>query len=1437
MIDRSIAACCSAPATLSVVCGHDGPLAPPEFTQPSSARTEPAASARGLRRCLLLCALASCAVDAAEPAAPPAPGSATVDAFAGQPVDPARTAQLLAAAKALVRPGTVMQTEPRLGVPTVVWARATQAAAARGRSLATGVARPELVAARAALGEFAPLYGLASADVAGAVVASVHDLGTGPVVVKYRAQLGGIEVFREELNVVMNRQLEPLALTGYLTSTAQPPTGAAGLAFRLAAPHAAGAAVNQLARTPIDATRLIAAGARDGYDLFTVPAAAGVVLDEPIRIKQVYFHGADGLEPAYYVEVIAHTGAAPRDTLSVTGSSLATSEGHAYVVSAATGAVLFHKALSADASLSPIAAMNKAITDAIGGGFTYRVWADPITGIPSDSPTGDTAAPKLLPAPDGAQAPFVAPSDVTLANFPFSKNDPWLPPGATETVGNNADAFLNLYDPDGYGDPTTTTPADPPTGDFRAQITAPGQFLHTQIPDGNTGLAEGRQGALQQLFYDVNFLHDWYYDAGFDEAAGNAQADNFGRGGIANDSMKAQAQDSSGFSNANMTTPADGGRPRMRMYTFPSPANRIEIQAPGASARAASIGVTMLGPEVYDLTADVGLVSFAVTADCTVTNAAELAGKIAMFDYDQTAGTGCAWQDLLTQIAATTAARATIMVYTAGSPNTVLTIYGYLPAVTDSVLSVSWNTAQVIKAQIAASQPATVRVVRVGDRDGSVDQTIVFHEYFHYVSNRLVGNASGLANNQGGGMGEGWSDFNAMLLQVRQDDTAIPSNATFNGTYTIGSYVTSGVPFNGAVNQGYYFGIRRYPYSTDLTKNPLTFKHITNGVALPVGPPVLFGATGASNAEVHNTGEVWAMMLWECYAALLRDTLGPSPRLTFQDAQDRMKRYLVGGLKVTPVNPTILEARDALLAVAAATDPVDYLAFRTAFAKRGAGSRAIAPDRFSSDHSGAVEDFAIGADLAFRGATLDDRVDACDRDGVLDQGEYGQLTVTLQNVGTTPLTATTATVSTPSPDVWYPDGPSIAFPAIALDGTASASLRVAYRRGSAGIQPLDFQIDYTDAQMAGAGTKIVEFLTNTDLIASSSATETVEAPTSAMATGFNASLGDVAPWQRLEITAQQHAWHVDDPASPSDQYLISPAFTVDGSGTFNVQFDHSWGFDSLGTLWRPDGGVVEMSVNDGAYLDIGAPAYNGVVTTYADDPNPLNGRPAFTGVSSGTVHTSLTQAVSPGSTVRIRFRSGSELSAFGGRSAGWTIDNIAFTGVVETPFTAVVPDQHACTRVPSSADLSIWLSDGVRTVEPGRSVTYTIVAANRSDGDILGASVADHFPADLACTWTCAASRGSACTASGRGDLLDRATLRARGSATYQAVCKLSASTASSSLSNTATVAMSGPVVDPEPNNNTATDHDDVIRMPPRPPCWDGSRPLGPPWRCWQGSR
>jgi extracellular elastinolytic metalloproteinase len=92
---------------------------------------------------------------------------------------------------------------------------------------------------------------------------------------------------------------------------------------------------------------------------------------------------------------------------------------------------------------------------------------------------------------------------------------------------------------------------------------------------------EYEDAAVTNLFYWNNIIHDIFYVAGFDEVAGNFQENNFGKGGKGVDAVQANAQDGSGYNNANFYTPPDGQvniityyyliltkRPRMRMYLW-----------------------------------------------------------------------------------------------------------------------------------------------------------------------------------------------------------------------------------------------------------------------------------------------------------------------------------------------------------------------------------------------------------------------------------------------------------------------------------------------------------------------------------------------------------------------------------------------------------------------------------------------------------------------------------------------------------------------------------------------------------------------------------------------------------------------------------------------------------------------------------------------------
>jgi uncharacterized repeat protein (TIGR01451 family) len=137
------------------------------------------------------------------------------------------------------------------------------------------------------------------------------------------------------------------------------------------------------------------------------------------------------------------------------------------------------------------------------------------------------------------------------------------------------------------------------------------------------------------------------------------------------------------------------------------------------------------------------------------------------------------------------------------------------------------------------------------------------------------------------------------------------------------------------------------------------------------------------------------------------------------------------------------------------------------------------------------------------------------------------------------------------------------------------------------------------------------------------------------------------------------------------------------------------------------------------------------------------------------------------------------------------------------PRSATLPTIGADER---GADLAITKTDGVTSVTPGGSTTYTITASNAGPSNTT-ATVADTFPAVLSCTWTCIGAGGGICTAAGVGDINDAVTLPAGGSVTYTASCAISAA-ATGSLANTATV--TGVAGDTNGANNSATDTDTV---------------------------
>ena len=228
------------------------------------------------------------------------------------------------------------------------------------------------------------------------------------------------------------------------------------------------------------------------------------------------------------------------------------------------------------------------------------------------------------------------------------------------------------------------------------------------------------------------------------------------------------------------------------------------------------------------------------------------------------------------------------------------------------------------------------------DRDGDFDANIVYHELSHGLSIRLSnGTVSGT---QAGGMGEGWGDFFGLSLTAEPGDDP-------HGTYSTGGYST--YQLSGLVDN-YYFGIRRFPYSTDMNKNPTTYADIDNGqVSYPPGVPSSPGVgsfISATANQVHNVGSVWCNMLWEARANLV-DAQGFA-------ANETMMRLVVDGLKLQPSTPNFLQARAAIIQADLANNGgVNRDRLWRGFAKRGMGPLATSPA--GSTSAGLVESFVL----------------------------------------------------------------------------------------------------------------------------------------------------------------------------------------------------------------------------------------------------------------------------------------------------------------------------------------------------------------------------------------------------------------------------------------------------------------------------------------------
>ncbi|MBL4910448.1 MAG: rhombosortase-dependent M36 family metallopeptidase [Alteromonadaceae bacterium] len=1100
------------------------------------------------------------------------------------------------------------------------------------------------------------------------VLANVHDLGRGARIAKYKQEVLGVEVFNREFNIMMDREFNLVASSGYFVN--------AKSSQKLAAIKDMNAAFGDSTEAvklafvamggSVDAITLDAKDDEGTYSHFAVAntSTGKQLIGEP-RAKKVFYEYKGQLVAAHYVEV---------ETSSI---DTVDSDYFGYVIAAKTGKILFKKNLTSHAEK-----------------FNYRAYADE-NGKPWDSPHGN-----VIPAAADADpaafltAPYLDAPLISLSSGPISTADAWLADDATTTQGNNVFAYVDAIAPTGFTN-----------GDFTAQTTSTFTFDYSYDVNKAEYAMDNRKAAIVSLFVLNNYLHDDYYDHGFDEASGNAQAVNYGRGGVEGDAINAEVQDNSGFNNANMSTPADGGSPRMQMFLWETTQAingvdfALNVTSHPTLGLLQDVQFASFGADVYSVKGDLVRIDDAtgvVTDGCeAATNGAALAGKIAVIDRG-----ACNFTVKVKN--AQDAGAIAVLVANNKDGNIPAPMGGADDTVTIPSMGISQDEGNAIYALLDASETVSVDMFKNdltrNFKGSSWDTAIAAHEWAHYLTNRLVGNGAGLGNNQGGSMGEGWSDFVALLAISDASDSMMAGNEMFGAPYAAITYVAS-----------FTKGIRQYPYTTNMAINPFTFKDVT------------------ADPEVHGSGTVWASMLWDAYVGLINDD-----RHTFAQAQSLMKDYLVASLKMTPVTPTFTEARDALFAAAYANDVDDYKIIVAAFARRGMGIGALSPDRFSTDHTGVVESYKTElATFNVTANTLDTNYEGlttgyCSNDNILDKGETGTVSFSVKNTGTSALTGVIGKIEVMSgQDVTFANDGIVTIGDVAMFGSAT-SAPIEFTLNDAGtgdnlVLKLTFP-DLADGGMANdyslATTVNVDFKTR-ELVGTS---QYENLNTLSRLKDFTETVmvgGDMA-----KGTFGLDQWTADDGlissrahSFTSDVAYQTRTMQVGFAGDFTISW---WHLYNLEENW--DGAVVEVKVNGGDWADVttmggtfqGA-GYSNTLFDFTEAA--LAGKEVFSGLFAGWETVSFGNVLN-GNEVQFRFRQATDSAfvppAVQGFAAGWYIDDITFTNIANSIFSDVVAgDSFACDNRLPMVDVG-----GDISATGGASVSFTADAVD-ANGDAL----------------------------------------------------------------------------------------------------------------------
>ncbi|HEX8653208.1 MAG TPA: M36 family metallopeptidase, partial [Pyrinomonadaceae bacterium] len=573
------------------------------------------------------------------------------------------------------------------------------------------------------------------------------------------------------------------------------------------------------------------------------------------------------------------------------------------------------------------------------------------------------------------------------------------------------------------------------------------------------------------------------------------------------------------------------------------------------------------------------------------------------------------------------------------------------------------------------------------DRDGDLDAEISVHEMTHGTSNRLHNNGSGLTTTQSGGMGEGWSDFYARaILSSASED--------INGLYASGAYSTNQLSTLG--NANYYYGIRRFPYALKTTlgpngkpHNPLTYADIdTAKINTTDGAysesPLNFSGNGAN--ESHNIGEIWCMMLLEVRARIIN-------RLGFAAGNARMLQITTDAMKLDVSSPTLIQARDSIIAADnAGFGGADVNDIWAGFATRGLGFGATTSGASTVTESFLIPNLVLGT-VTFSDATTGNN------NGAADPGETIALSVPLNNPLSNTALGATATIA----------GNTVSYGDINAGATVIKTINYIVPAATACGTILSIPVNINSS----FGPTTQSFNLPTGALGTPVALENfdgVVAP--ALPAGWTtAATGSQSPWvsTTTNVDTAPNTTFAPDPTTVGNTELVTPNIPITTVGT-QVIFRNLFNMEassSTATLgW--DGMVLEISIGGGAYQDIlaaGGSFAQGGYTRTIDTAfsSPIAGRQAWSGLSGGTTAapTYITTkvnlpAAASGQNIKLKFRAATDATQAASGQSGVRVDSLTIANPQCTPVVVTAYRAPYDFDGDNKSDISTWRgSDGL----------------------------------------------------------------------------------------------------------------------------------------------